>query len=134
MAQLVKNLPALWKTWAWSLGWEDPLQKRKATHSCSYSLLENFMDCIVHGVTKSWTWLRDLRKAWQPTPAFLPGESLGTEEPGRLESWGHKQLGMTALYRENVCWGNKKKSSVGMVVKKTQSCKCLGIFLTLKKT
>ena len=24
-----------------------------------YSGLENFMDCIVHGVTKSWTWLRD---------------------------------------------------------------------------
>ena len=33
MAQLVKNLPALWKTWVWSLGWEDPLGKGKATPS-----------------------------------------------------------------------------------------------------
>ena len=32
-AQLVKNLPAMWETWVWSLGWEDPLQKQKATHS-----------------------------------------------------------------------------------------------------
>ena len=29
VAQLVKNLPAMWKTWVWSLGWEDPLEKEK---------------------------------------------------------------------------------------------------------
>ena len=33
MAQLVKNPPAMWETWVWSLGWEDPLEKGKATHS-----------------------------------------------------------------------------------------------------
>ena len=33
VAQLVKNLPAMQETWAWSLGWEDPLEKGKATHS-----------------------------------------------------------------------------------------------------
>ena len=33
MAQLVKNLPAMWETWVRSLGWEDPLEKEKATHS-----------------------------------------------------------------------------------------------------
>ena len=33
VAQLVKNLPAMWETWVQSLGWEDPLKKRKATHS-----------------------------------------------------------------------------------------------------
>ena len=33
VAQLVKNLPAMWETWLWSLGWEDPLEKWKATHS-----------------------------------------------------------------------------------------------------
>ena len=31
--QLVKNLPAVQKTWIRSLGWEDPLEKGKATHS-----------------------------------------------------------------------------------------------------
>ena len=33
MAQLVKNLPAKRETWVWSLGWEDPLEKGKATLS-----------------------------------------------------------------------------------------------------
>ena len=34
VAQLVKNLPAMRETWVRSLGWEDPLEKRKATYSC----------------------------------------------------------------------------------------------------
>ena len=33
VAQLVKNLRAVWETWVWSLGWEDPLEKGKAIHS-----------------------------------------------------------------------------------------------------
>ena len=32
-AQLVKNPPAIQKNWVWSLGWEDPLKKKKVTHS-----------------------------------------------------------------------------------------------------
>ena len=33
VAQLVKNPPSMQETWVWSLGWEDPLEKGKATHS-----------------------------------------------------------------------------------------------------
>ena len=33
VAQLVKNPPAMRETWVRSLGWEDPLEKGKATHS-----------------------------------------------------------------------------------------------------
>ena len=94
MAQLVKNLPAMWETWVQFLGWEDPLEKGKDAHSsilglplcgsagkestCNagdlssipelgrspgegkgyplqYSGLENSMDCIGHGLSKSWT-------------------------------------------------------------------------------
>ena len=33
MAELVKNLPAMQETWVRTLGWEDPLEKGKATHS-----------------------------------------------------------------------------------------------------
>ena len=33
MAQLVKNPPAMRETWVRPLGWEDPLEKGKATHS-----------------------------------------------------------------------------------------------------
>ena len=30
---MVKHLPAMQETWFQSLGWEDPLEKEKATHS-----------------------------------------------------------------------------------------------------
>ena len=33
VAQLVKNLPAMWETLIQFLGWEDPLEKGKAIHS-----------------------------------------------------------------------------------------------------
>ena len=33
IAQLLKNLPAMQETWVRSLGWEDPLEKRKTTYS-----------------------------------------------------------------------------------------------------
>ena len=33
VAQLVRNLPAMQETWVRSLGWEDSLEKRRATHS-----------------------------------------------------------------------------------------------------
>ena len=33
VAQLVKKLPAMWETLVQSLGWEDPLEKGKATNS-----------------------------------------------------------------------------------------------------
>ena len=33
MAELVKNLRAIQETWIRSLGWEDPVEKEKATHS-----------------------------------------------------------------------------------------------------
>ena len=38
-AQLVKNPPAMRETWVQSLGWKDPLEKGKATHS---SILLNY--------------------------------------------------------------------------------------------
>ena len=52
---LVKNLPAMPETWVWSLGWEDPLEKGKATHS---SILA-WRIPTVDGVVKSQTGLRD---------------------------------------------------------------------------
>ena len=32
VAHMVKNLPAVWETWVWSLGREDPLEKGMTTH------------------------------------------------------------------------------------------------------
>ena len=47
----MKNPLAMWESWVRSLGWEDPLEKGRATHSSS---LENAMNCIVNGVTRTW--------------------------------------------------------------------------------
>ena len=33
VAQMVKNLPAMWETWVWSLAQEDLLEKEMVTHS-----------------------------------------------------------------------------------------------------
>ena len=51
--QLIKNLSAMWETWVQSLGWEDSLEKGKATHS--RILAWRIPWTTVHGVTKSWT-------------------------------------------------------------------------------
>ena len=62
MAQTVKNPPAVQKTWVWSLGWEDPLERE--SNPLQYSCLENSMDrrawqATVHGVAKSEIHLSD---------------------------------------------------------------------------
>ena len=55
---MVKNPPAMQETWLWSLGWDDPLEKRMATLS-----------------------------------SILAWEIPWTEEPGRLQTRGHKKIG-----------------------------------------
>ena len=75
MAQLVKNPPAVQETWVQSLGWEDHLEKGKAT--LQYSGLENTKDSIVHGVTKSQTQLSDFH--------FHFRESCGRKQRGITE-------------------------------------------------
>ena len=96
MAQLVKNLPEMRETWVRSLGWEDPLEKGKATHS---SILAWRIPWTIHGAADSDTTERlslftfmHWRRKWQPTPVFLPGESqewgslVGCNLWGRTES------------------------------------------------
>ena len=63
VAQMVKNLPAVWQTWLRSLGGEDPLEEGMATHS-SILAWRIPMDrgawwATVHGVAKSRTRLSD---------------------------------------------------------------------------
>ena len=37
VAQMVKNLPVVWETWAQSLGREDPLEEEMANHSSIFA-------------------------------------------------------------------------------------------------
>ena len=63
VAQVVKNLPALWETLVLSLGWEDPPEEGMATHSSilTWRILMDWgaWHAKVHGVTKSQMQLSD---------------------------------------------------------------------------
>ena len=53
---MVKNQPAMWETWVWSLGWEDPLEEGMTTHSIILAWripMRRAWWAIVHGVAKS---------------------------------------------------------------------------------
>ena len=68
VAQTVKNLPARQETWVWSLGWEDPLKEGTATHSSILAwripMERGTWRPTAHGVSKSRTWLSDLKDSW----------------------------------------------------------------------
>ena len=57
VAQTVKNLPAMQETWVQSLGWEDPLEEGRPTHSSILSwripIDRGAWQATVHGVAKS---------------------------------------------------------------------------------
>ena len=111
VVQIIKNLSAMQETWVRSLGWEDPLEKRKNTgYPLQYSGLENSMDrgawqVTVHGVTNNRTRLSDFHYVHGSTINNSPGEGNGTplqysclenpwmEEPGRLQSMGSQRVG-----------------------------------------
>ena len=73
VAQLVKNPSVMRETWVWSLGWEDSLEKGKATHSSI--LAWRIPWTVVHGVPKSQTGLSDFPFQWiiylYSTPCFF---------------------------------------------------------------
>ena len=56
VAQMVKNLPVVWKTWVQSLGWEGPLGKGIATYSSVLAWRIPWTEsrwAIVHGFAES---------------------------------------------------------------------------------
>ena len=63
VAQMVKNLPAMWETWIQSLGWEDSLEEGMTTHSSILAWRihrdRGAWQATVRGVTKSQTRLSD---------------------------------------------------------------------------
>ena len=72
VAQLVKNSPALLKTWVQFLGWDNPLEKGRATPS---SIL---------------AWRIPWTREKLPIPVFWPAEFHGLYSP-----WGHKESDTT---------------------------------------
>ena len=83
VAQTVKNLPALWESWVWSLGWEDPLEEGMSTHSsilAEYWILAEFLE-NPHGLRR------------------LVGSS----------AWGHKESHTTEWLSISIIWHTEVK-------------------------
>ena len=56
-------------------------------------------------------WVRKIpwRRKWQPTPVFLPGESLWTEKTGGLQSMGSQRVGHDwASEHAQLCYSDAK--------------------------
>ena len=55
---------------------------------------EHTCQCRGHKRSGFYPWIRKIlwRRAWQPTPVFLPEESNGQEEPGGLQSMGLQRI------------------------------------------
>ena len=104
VAQKVKNPPAMQETWVWSLGWEDPLEKVKDTHSrgCKvrphwktftslHLVISNFLiTCVIMiwGWIYCWLffypwWLNSSEVTnWNQWPLWKPNAGMAT--PGHL--------------------------------------------------
>ena len=67
VAQLIKNLLAMRETWIQFLGWEDPLEKRKATHS-------SILAWRIPWTIKSWTGLNDFHFHFSKATQWRWGE------------------------------------------------------------
>ena len=107
------------------LGWEDPLEKGKATHS---SILAWRIPWTTHGLAKNWTRLSNVhvhvltslvaqtvknlpvmrdtqvqslcregpwKRKWKPTLVFLPGKPHGHRSLLGCSPWDHKESDMT---------------------------------------
>ena len=91
-AQLVKNPPAMQETSVQFLGWEDPLEKGKATHSSILGLplvaqLVKNLSAMRETWVRSLGWEDPWRRERLATPVFWPGEFHGLYSPwGRNES------------------------------------------------
>ena len=62
--------------------------KESSCNAGDLDLIPGFAPCI-----RKVPW----RRAWQPTPVFLPGESPRTEEPGGLPSMGSQRVGQDRM-------------------------------------
>ena len=96
VAQLVKNPPQCWdpgsipesgRSPGGGIGY--PLQYSQASLVAQMvknppAMQETWVQCMVGKIP----W----RRAWQPTPVFLPGESPWSEEPGGLQSMGSQRV------------------------------------------
>jgi len=69
VAQLVKNPPAMWESWVWSLGSEDPPGDN--SFPFQYSDLENCMDCSVGSQRVRHDWVTHFSLSFSSSLSYL---------------------------------------------------------------
>ena len=79
------------------LGQEDPLEKDRLPTPVFMGFLGGLRWHRIHLQCRRlgfnpWVGTIPWRRAWQPSPVFLPGESPWTEEPGGLQSMGSQRV------------------------------------------
>ena len=68
-------------------------------------------------------WEDPWRRAWQPTPVFLSGESPWTEEPGGLQSMGSQRVGHN--------WAAKHSTGIFPLPSITLMFACYNVFIVV---
>ena len=89
MAQLVKNLPAMWETWVWSLGWEGPLEKGMATHSSilAWRIPQTWGHKELDTTELTWKWKSIIGVRLFATPWTIAHQALPSMGFSRQEYW-----------------------------------------------
>ena len=73
--------------------WEVQIELRKLPFSPIG--LKSILKFMISMLARVWEIKQEIipwRRAWQPTPVFLPGESAWTEEPGGLQTMGLQKV------------------------------------------
>ena len=97
-------------------GSEDPLEKGLAIHSSILGLLwwlgwwRTILQCW-RPEFDPWVGKIPWRRAWQPIPVFLPGESPKTKAPGRLQSMGFQRVWNNWATKHSTAQSNPPKSN-----------------------
>ena len=128
VAQLVKNPPAMQETWVRSLGWEDPLEKGKATHSSivagefrGYSPWGRTESDMTERLSLHFTSVYNLRKgaaaakSLQSCPTLcdpIDGSPPGSPVPGILQA---RTLAWVAIIFSSAWKWKLKRKSLGRV-------------------
>ena len=90
VAQMVKNLPAMQVTWLLSLGREDPLEKRMATHFSILALKIPWIDPFTFHI-------HALEKEMAAHSSVLAWRIPRTGKPVGCRLWGHTESDTTEL-------------------------------------
>ena len=95
VAQLVKNPPAMQEALDGFLGQKIPWRTDRTLQYCWASLVAQIhLQCKRPGFNP-WFGKIHCRRAWQPTPVFLSGESHVERCLTGYSSWGHKESDTT---------------------------------------